>query len=94
MKVNIQLCLLCLCAAVALVECGSLGEDWKGVFEAMKQDDDDVLTFTEMYWMPKEELKEKDPLIAPLAIAEFDGMDTNHDGVITLDEFLTKVKKD
>jgi len=86
-----QLFLLCLCAAVALVECQDF--DPVEAFEMMKgcregtDCDDKVLTFTEMYGQTREDMKKMDPQLANQAIAEFDGIDTNKNGEITLDEF-------
>merc|ERR1712212_891348 len=84
MKANFQLFLLCLCAAVALVQCQDF--DPVEAFDIMKGDAK-VLTFKGMYGQTREQMKEMNPDLANQAIAEFDGIDTNENGEITLDEF-------
>merc|ERR1712029_881836 len=96
MKFNFQLCLLCICAAVAVVECQEFGndefEEVVGWFDALKMDGDDVLTFEEMYGQSREQMTGADPELASRATSEFDGMDIDANGEIMLDEFLTYIE--
>jgi len=96
MRFNFQLCLLCVCAVITLVECQEFGneefEEVVGWFDALKMDGDDVLRFEEMYGQSLEQMTVADPELASRATPEFDGMDIDANGEITLDEFLTYIE--
>jgi len=95
MKVKFRLFLLCLCSAVALVECEKSDVEKKqDFFDAIIQhhglnDDVKTLTFEQIYHQSRKEMKEEDPKMADRANAEFDKMDTNQDGKINRDELMT-----
>merc|ERR1711974_421865 len=59
-------------------------------FKAADLDQDGFLSFSEMYGQSKEQLKETDPKEANGRIPFFDGMDSDKDGKITLDEWKKK----
>jgi len=89
-----QLWLLCVCAAVALVTCHEVKSAFEDIteagFKAVDLDEDGFLSFSEMYGQSKEQLKETDPKEANECIPFFDGMDSDKDGKITLDEWKKK----
>lgn len=86
MRVNFQLCLLCICAAVALVVSeGLTPHEW---FKESNIDGDNVLSFEEVFLIPREEVKWLSPELAHNITAQFDASDKNGDGEITIDEFL------
>merc|ERR1712111_253050 len=94
-KMKFQLWLLCVCAAVALVTCQEVKSAFEDIteagFKAVDLDEDGFLSFSEMIGQSREQLKETDPKEAN---AVFDGMDSDKDGKITLDEWKKKIAND